>query len=150
MKYITVSAKSYTLSALEKRENYSGFDFNNVWKVDSSISSYPVFMWSTKENKVVKPNTPSINKITKSSKGISVQIKKATDVRYYELYYTTKKNGTYKKKAVITDNSKNKTRTYLHRVGTKGRIYYYKVRGYVYQNGDKVYSKFSTSKSIKY
>ncbi|MBQ3520800.1 MAG: hypothetical protein IJA50_02740, partial [Firmicutes bacterium] len=63
----------------------------------------------------------------------------------YQVYRSTKKNGTYKKVKTTKSDVYSWTNTGL-KVGKK---YYYKVRGYKYVDGKPVYTKFS-SKGYRY
>lgn len=64
-------------------------------------------------------------------------------VEYFEVYRATSKSGTYKKVKTTKQSE------FVHKSVTTGKTYYYKVRGYHKINGIKVYSKFSSVKSVK-
>ena len=62
----------------------------------------------------------------------------------YEIHRATKKKGKYSK---VKDLNAD---TLIYNNGTKkGTTYYYKVRSYKMVDGEKVYSPFSSIKSIK-
>lgn len=71
-------------------------------------------------------------------KGITVSWKKTgSAVDGYQVYRATKKNGTYKK--IVT----TKKLSALNKSTTKGKTYYYKVRGYKKIDGHTVYTPWS-------
>ncbi len=71
-------------------------------------------------------------------KGITVSWKKTgKSVDGYQVYRATKKNGTYKK--IVT----TKKLSALNKSTTKGKTYYYKVRGYKKIDGHTVYTPWS-------
>lgn len=98
----------------------------------------------------IRPAAPSVGSLKKSDKGIYIEVVKKDSAKHFEIYWSNKKDGKYRRMDEFTDNTHNGNRIILDRVGSKGKTYYYKVRSYVYKDGKKVYSKFSTVKSIKY
>lgn len=72
--------------------------------------------------------------------------KKTLGYSGYEIYRSTKKTSGYK---LIKSISNVETVTYINKNLTKGKTYYYKVRAYVMNEGEKVYSKYSAVMSIK-
>ena len=60
----------------------------------------------------------------------------------YEIYMSTSKNGAYN--LVGTTTNKNYTKGSL----TKGKTYYFKVRAYRTVDNTKIYSSYSSVKSI--
>ena len=59
-----------------------------------------------------------------------------------EVYRSTKKNSAYAKKLVLS-SQKNEGNTYINTAIKKGKRYYYKVRGYVTIDEEKVYTAYS-------
>ncbi len=92
------------------------------------------------------PAKPSVTVASSKSKQVKVSWKKISGASGYEVYYSTKKNGSYKKAGTIT---KAKTVTYTQKKLKSGKTYYYKVRAYRTVNGKKVYGSYSTVKSVK-
>ena len=90
--------------------------------------------------------TPKISSIASSSKGKAV-IKWSDIIGEvgYQVYYSTSKDGTYKKYGTYKDGKLKATVSGLK----SGKKYYFKVRAYDKQNGKTVYSGFSSVKSIK-
>ncbi len=135
------STLSYTNTSLKtgstyyyKVRAYRTVDGKKVYSRYSSIvSSKPVL------------NTPSIT-LTAGSKKATVKWSKVSGANGYEIYRTTSKTGKYSKvKTVI----KSSTVSYTNSNLTKRKTYYYKVRAYRTINGKKVYSSYSTVKSVK-
>ena len=63
------------------------------------------------------------------------------DLDGYEVFRSTKKNSGYGKKPIFTTAKTS----YTNNKGLKaGKTYYYKVRGFKYVNGEKVYTEWST------
>lgn len=89
-----------------------------------------------------KLSTPTIKLSTPKSKSIKVSWNKISGSKGYEVYRATSKKGTYYKKSTTSNLS------YTNTGLTKGKTYYYKVRAYKIVNGNKVYSSFSSIKSI--
>lgn len=61
----------------------------------------------------------------------------------YEIYRSTDKNGSYQRIARVTSPS------YTDRQKTPGVTYYYRIRAWGREDGEKVYSRFSGTKSLK-
>ena len=59
---------------------------------------------------------------------------------YYQVYRGTSTTGKFALLGVYD----NKTLSYISRSLKKGQTYYYKVRGYKWVNGERVFSPFST------
>jgi len=93
-----------------------------------------------------KTKTPSISKVTAGKKKATVKWKKVTGATGYEVYMATSKNGKYTKIGTTTKNNKvSYTKTKLK----SKKKYYFKVRTYRTVEGKKVYSSYSTVKSVK-
>ncbi|WP_455538463.1 GH25 family lysozyme [Terrisporobacter sp.] len=91
-----------------------------------------------------KPLTPSIKLSTPSTKSIKLTLSNTSSRSTgYKIYMSTSKNGTYS--YIGYTNSKTFTKIKL----TKNKTYYFKVRAYRTVNGEKIYSSYSTIKSIK-
>ena len=85
-------------------------------------------------------------KLTTSSKKVTVSVGKVNGADGYEIYRATSKKGKYTLiKTLLTEDEIysfiNKTK--------KGKTYYYKVRSYKIVNDKKIYSPYSSVKSIK-
>ena len=86
--------------------------------------------------------------LTPGSKQIKVSWKKLEGVTNYQVYQETSKSGKYTKLNTTTSTS------YTAKSLTKGKEYFYKVRGYKnYKSGDSiqynVYTDYSSVKSAK-
>ena len=91
-----------------------------------------------------KTAAPSIN-VTAGKKQAKITWKKVAGSTGYEVYMSTSKNGSYKKIKTATSKSTSYSKTKL----TKGKKYFFKVKAYSKINGKKVYSNWSTVKSVK-
>lgn len=88
---------------------------------------------------------PSIGLKTKS-KNVSVEWKKIAGAQGYEVVMSTNKTKGFKSIATLKGNAKV---SYTKSKLVKNKTYYFKVRAYKMVNGKKVYSEYSTVKSIK-
>lgn len=87
----------------------------------------------------IVPKVPSIS-ITAGRGNMTVKAK-STGANGYEISYATSKNGKYSK---VASTSQNRKITRL----TKGKKYYVKVRAYIVIDGKKVYSGYSSIKTV--
>jgi len=97
------------------------------------------------ESEVIVLDKPVITGVSmKSYKSVDVTWNAVTNAAGYEVYRSNKKYSGFKKiadkktKLTITDKKSLKT----------GKTYYYKVRVYAYQKGQKIYSEYSAPKKI--
>lgn len=72
-----------------------------------------------------------------------VSYSKVSGASGYQIYYSTSKNGTYKKLAT-TSNTK-----YTNKKFSSGKTYYVKVRAYTKVDGKTVYGAYSAVKAVK-
>ena len=91
-----------------------------------------------------KPPTPTVKLTSPSTKKIKLTWTNINSrTTGYNIYMATSKNGTYKN--IGSTSNKSFTKGSL----TKGKTYYFKVRAYRTIDGKKVYSSYSSIKSIK-
>lgn len=95
----------------------------------------------------ITPATPTISKITSSEKGkVNLSWKSVAAISGYEVYYSTKKDSDFKSLSSYKSGTTSGTGSKL----TSGKTYYLKVRAYkTASNGSKIYSSWSSVKSIK-
>ncbi|MDO5522172.1 MAG: hypothetical protein Q4G58_16880 [bacterium] len=94
---------------------------------------------------VTKLKTPSVS--LKAGKGlVTVKWSKTTGAKGYELQMSTKKGSSYK---TIKEEKSNAKVSYTKTKLTKGKTYYFRVRAYQVVNGKKVYTGYSSVKSVK-
>ena len=112
-----------------------------------------VFTTATAPKKVTSLKVKSTKK-----KVATVTWKKAANVSGYELYRATSKKGKYKKvktikmsnlKSTSTLKLKGSTITFTNNKLKAGKKYYYKVRAYKTVGSKKIYSTYSSIKSVK-
>lgn len=97
-------------------------------------------------NLTIKPKTNKVSKLKKSgSKSIKVYWSKVSGVSGYQVYMSTKKKSGYKKVKTLSYKKRSYTKTKLK----KKKRYYFKVRSYKTVGGTKIYSSFSSVKSMK-
>lgn len=100
---------------------------------------------SNKKTGTVSKRNPKIS-LTAGSKQIKISWSEIEGVTNYEIYRSNSKNGTYNKIKTTTSTS------YTDKSLTKGKTYYYKVKGYkLYKSGTdlkyNVYTSYSDVKS---
>ncbi|GGB42459.1 InlB B-repeat-containing protein [Fictibacillus barbaricus] len=86
----------------------------------------------------------NVTKITSTS--VKISWTKGPEASGYEVFRATASSGTYTRVATISNGA---TISYTNKGLSKGKTYYYKVRAYRTVNGKKIYSSYSTVKSIK-
>ena len=118
---------------------------NGAGQNDTDSSS----IGSSKSAKVVYTNVSvkatKISSVKSSKKGtVTIKIKKASKVKGYAIYRSTKKRGTYIKIGTTTSTS------YTDNNVTGGKTYYYKAAPIKQsENGMYVYAKLSAAKKVK-
>lgn len=85
---------------------------------------------------------PSLSLYKRTATTVILDIGKVSGAQGYKVYRSTDLNGTYEYVGVT------KTTTFKDKGLNYGKSYYYKVRAYVVQNGDKVHSKYSNNLSV--
>lgn len=94
----------------------------------------------------VIPKSNKIKKLKKSgSKGIKITWSKVSGVTKYQIYMSKKKSSGYKRIATVSAKKSSYTKGKL----TKKKRYYFKVRSYQTVSKKKIYSQFSSVKSLK-
>ena len=93
------------------------------------------------QRKLAKPK--SLKVATSGKKKLVITWKPVTAATGYQVYYSTSKNGTYKKAKTTSGTS------FTHTKRKKGTTYYYKVRSYKKIGKSKVYSSWTSIKSKK-
>ena len=96
---------------------------------------------------VAKPKSVSPKKIKSAKKAVSVEWKKVSGVKGYQVQVATDKKFKKNKKTVTVKKQKT-TKTTIKKLKAKKK-YYVRVRTYKIVNGKKVYSSWSKVKSVK-
>lgn len=132
------STLTYTDSKLSSNKKY-------YYKIKSfkTVKGYKYYSYySDVINSETKLAIPSIKLSTPKSKSIKISWSKISGANNYEIHRSTKKDGPYS--VITTTNKLSYTDTDL----IKGKKYYYKVKAYKTVNNKKIYSYFSSIKSI--
>jgi len=131
-KKVTVG-KTYYYKVVGVRE-YGGDTYNTK---ESNVGSAKIKKVTASQVKA----TPMYATTNYANKGLKIMWTSPNiKVDGYQVYRSTKKNGTYKKVKTTKATTYSWTNTGL-KVGNR---YYYKVRGYKYVDGKLVYTKFSS------
>ena len=102
---------------------------------------------TTAQTEVAKPKSTNTKKIKAAKKAISVEWKKVSGVKGYQVQVATDKKFKKNKKTVTVKKQKT-TKTTVKKLKAKKK-YYVRVRTYKIVNGKKVYSSWSKIKTVK-
>lgn len=133
----TTKETSYTFKSLDSGTTYK-YSVKPYAKGDSTI-------WggSTRITVTTKPATPSITSLDAPSKGTAtLKWGKVTGATGYVVYYTTSKNGSYKKLGSTKEN------VYTNSKLKSNRTYYFKIKAYIKTSSGNIYSGASTAKTV--
>lgn len=130
-----VSSGTYIDSEVELGKTY-------YYKVKACNSNNTCGSYSSVSKLKVTPKKPSIS-LSTASKKVTIKTKLIT-TDGYEVYRSTSKKGKYTKVGEI-----NKETLLLENITKKRKTYYYKIRSYIIKDGKKIYSSYSSIKSIK-
>lgn len=136
----TTKATSWTNKKLTTGRSY--YYKVRAYKKQGGKNLYSKF--SKRLKAVPRTKAPSY-KLTAGKKKIRISWKKVHGADGYRIYRAKSKNGKYKQ---IKD-SRSKLRRYTSICLTSHHRYYYKVRSYRIVKGKKVYSPYSTVKSVR-
>ena len=102
---------------------------------------------ATEQVNVAKPKSANIKKIKAAKKAVSVEWKKVSGVKGYQIQVATDKKFKKNKKTVTVKKQKT-TKTTVKKLKAKKK-YYVRMRTYKIVNGKKVYSSWSKVKTVK-
>lgn len=124
---------SYTFTT----EHFSSYAIMEAAAIEESIAAQKA---AVKELKLKL--TSKLVKSKKGKKQISLRWKNTSTMQLdgVQIYRSTKKNSGYSKKVMLTSKSSRYTDTAVK----QGKKYYYKARGYVTIDGERVYTAAST------
>ena len=137
------SKNSYTVTGLNSCTTYKFKVRSYVENSDGSVS-YGNF--STAVSAKTLLNTPKLTAKSTSKGKVTLTWTKVSKATGYEIFYSTKKNGSYRRLKTI---SKSSSRKYVDSGLASGEKYYYTIRAYRTTNGVKTYSNYNTIKSVK-
>ena len=138
----TTTSTSYQNTSLSKTSTY--YYKVRAYKTVNGKKYYGKY--SSVIASATTPSTPTITVKSPSTRTIKVTWNKITGANGYEIYRKTGSSGTYSRIKTVTSGS---TLSYTNSSLTKGKTYYYKVRAYKNVNGKKLYSSYSSVKSVK-
>lgn len=137
---IGTNINSYTDRDLKSASTYK-YKIRSYLKVDTK-NYYSEFSPVVTIN--TKPTTPLL-KLSSGKKKANISWNKVSKAKGYQLYRSNTKNGKYSLIKKISSTSKTK----FTNKNLKKRTYYYKIRSYAVINNVKVYSDYSSIKSVK-
>ena len=131
---------SYKISKLKAGTSYK-FKVRAYTKDDGTILGG----YSSVLTTATKPKAPSITKISSTKGKASLTWSNVAGETGYQVYYSTKKDSGFKEMSTYKVNVVKGSKSKL----TSKKTYYFKVRAYKTVDGKKIYSAWSTVKSIK-
>ena len=138
-KIASTTSRSYKVTKLTAGTAYK-FKVRAYTKAGTNIFGAYSSVFST----ATKTAKPTLKTATLSSGKVTLTWNNVSGESGYEIYYSTSKNGTYKKMASVAANKTSYTTSKL----TAGKSYYFKVKAYKTVGDSKVYSAFSDVKSV--
>jgi len=145
----TVVVKDSKGNTLKKDTDYTvkyASGRKNPGKYTVTVTFKGKYSGTKKLSFTIKPKAPSVTDIYSKTKGKAViKWNNVAGESGYQLYYSTSKNGTYKKVKSYEANKLAGSKTKLK----SGKTYYFKVRAYKKTSSGTVYSSWSAVKSVK-
>ncbi len=141
-KIASVKTNTYTVKKLK-----AGTDYKFRIKSYTKLSNGDV-IFSTKYKTIetaTKPLTPTVKLASIKSGTATITWTNVSGESGYQVYYSTGKNGTYKKVNSYKAETLKATKSKL----TRGKTYYFKVRAYKKTPSGTVFGSFSSVKSVK-
>ncbi len=141
LKTVYTTGTSYTFTGLSAATNYKVVV--TAYKMIDGKKTYSKFYTT-----LLTGTSPAVPTLTAraGAKKATLSWKKMTRASGYMIYMSTSKNGTYTAIKAVTSGS---TLSYTKYGLTKGKTYYFKIRSFKVVNGKRIYSSFSTVKSVK-
>ncbi len=112
-----------------------------------SAPTQPIVTPNTTVKPVSKPKSAKIKKVKPAKKAVSVEWKKVSGVKGYQIQVATDKKFKKNKKTVTVKKQKT-TKVTIKKLKAKKK-YYVRIRTYKTVNGKKVYSSWSKVKTVK-
>lgn len=131
----------YTDKTVKPNKKYT-YKIRGVYK-EGSFTKYSSY--SSAKTITIKPVAPKLTAKSTSNKA-KLSWNKVSGATGYQIYRSTKKKSGYKKIKTI---KKVSTTSFINKKLKSKRTYYYKIRAYKTINGKKVYSSYSSIKTIK-
>ncbi len=112
-----------------------------------SAPTQPIVTPNTTVKPVSKPKSAKIKKVKPAKKAVSVEWKKVSGVKGYQIQVATDKKFKKNKKTATVKKQKT-TKVTIKKLKAKKK-YYVRIRTYKTVNGKKIYSSWSKVKSVK-
>ena len=112
-----------------------------------SAPAQPIVTPNTTVKPVSKPKSAKIKKVKPAKKAVSVEWKKVSGVKGYQIQVATDKKFKKNKKTATVKKQKT-TKVTIKKLKAKKK-YYVRIRTYKTVNGKKIYSSWSKVKSVK-
>lgn len=135
--YDTVTKLNCKITGLEDNTSYK-------FAVKAYVKTASGTVWADESEKITVrtlPSTPTLA-VDYDDGAINFKWSKSSGVTGYVVYYSTSKNGTYKKLAAVKGTS------YSTEKFDEADTYYFKVRAYTKTSDGNVYSAYSSVKSV--
>lgn len=139
----SVKTTSYSVTGLKNGTTYK---FKIRPYIKNSLTGKTIWGdYSEAFTVCTRPAKLTIKSLTASSGKATLSWNNVSGENGYQVYYSTSKNGTYKKMESVSANTVKYTTSKL----TAGKTYYFKVRAYKKVDGTTVFGDFSDVKSVK-
>lgn len=160
-KKVVLKAKVKPANAIDKSVEWSSSDegvctVSSTGVVKALAAGKAVITCKSRDNEkvlktctvTVKPKTVTLKKVSSKKKNtVSIKFKTLKGITDYEIYYSTKKKGKFKKLASVY--ASGKSCTYKNTTLKSKKKCYFKVRAYRYFDGKNIYGAFSKVKGVK-
>ena len=121
----------------------------SAWvKANAGEASYSVYITVNKKATVKAPAVPKLSSVKKGKKSFVAAWKKVSGAKGYQIQYSTSKKFTKSTTKTKTISKASTLKTTVKSLKSK-RTYYVRIRAYKTSASTKVYSKWSSAKSVK-
>ena len=132
------------------KDNYTTTYSNNksIGIAKVSITFKGNYSGTIEQSFTIAPKSVSITSVSALSKGFTVSWKKGKDITGYEIQYSVNRKFTTKTSKKVLVTGKNTLKKQIKKI-TGNKNYYVRIRTYKTVKGKKIYSNWSSAKSVK-
>ena len=132
------------------KDNYTTTYSNNksIGIAKVSITFKGNYSGTIEQSFTIAPKSVSITSVSALSKGFAVSWKKGKDITGYEIQYSVNRKFTTKTSKKVLVTGKNTLKKQIKKI-TGNKNYYVRIRTYKTVKGKKIYSNWSSAKSVK-
>ena len=132
------------------KDNYTTTYSNNksIGIAKVSITFKGNYSGTIEQSFTIAPKSVSITSVSALSKGFAVSWKKGKDITGYEIQYSVNRKFTTKTSKKVLVTGKKTQKKQIKKI-TGNKNYYVRIRTYKTVKGKKIYSNWSSAKSVK-